>query len=62
LHSIAWLFKNFRAGVEALPISDERKILQQICRLYGLWQMELEAAQFLASGYLKGEHLAREAR
>jgi acyl-CoA oxidase len=53
------LFKNFVTALNKTPAGPERKVLEQVCRLYGLWQVELEAAQFLSSGYFGKEHLAK---
>lgn len=56
---LSQLFKNFVTALNKTPAGPERKVLEQVCRLYGLWQVELEAAQFLSSGYFGKEHLAK---
>jgi acyl-CoA oxidase len=47
LHTYGYIFRMFREAVEEMPQGEERKLLEKVCRLYGLWQIEEQQGYFL---------------
>ena len=49
LHTSGYIFDKFRQALQDIPEGDEKKILDKVCRLYGLWQIEEQQGHFLKS-------------
>jgi len=47
LHTLGYIFNMFREALEEMPQGEERKVLESVCRLYGLWQIEEQQGYFL---------------
>lgn len=54
VHTSGFVFRQFRAAVERVPVGPERDALELLCKFYGLWQIEEKAGFFLRSGWLDG--------
>ena len=44
---MGYIYGMFREAVEELDTSAEREVLERVCRLYGLWQIEEQQGYFL---------------
>ena len=47
LHTFGYIFNMFREALDEMPQGEERKVLEGVCRLYGLWQIEEQQGYFL---------------
>jgi acyl-CoA oxidase len=47
LHTTGYIFNMFREALEDMPAGPEKKVLESVCRLYGLWQIEELQGHFL---------------
>ncbi|KAJ9110296.1 hypothetical protein QFC19_001699 [Naganishia cerealis] len=57
LHTIGYIFRMFRQACNEQEEGPEKQVLTDICRLYGLWQIEEQGASFLKYGYFTGEQM-----
>ncbi|KAJ9117604.1 hypothetical protein QFC22_004454 [Naganishia vaughanmartiniae] len=57
LHTIGYIFRMFRQACNEQEKGPEKQVLTDICRLYGLWQIEEQGASFLKYGYFSGEQM-----
>ncbi|KAJ9091546.1 hypothetical protein QFC21_007171 [Naganishia friedmannii] len=57
LHTIGYMFRMFRQACNEQEEGPEKQVLTDICRLYGLWQIEEQGASFLKYGYFTGEQM-----
>ena len=47
MHTYGYIFTMFKQSIEEMEDSDETKVLQTVCQLYGLWVMDEQAGHFL---------------
>jgi acyl-CoA oxidase len=47
LHTFGYIFKLFREALGDMPDGPEKDVLDKVCRLYGLWQIEEQQGYFL---------------
>ncbi len=52
LHTIGYIFGMFKSSLDEVEEGEEKKILEVVCRLYGLWQIEEQQGYFLKCGSL----------
>ncbi|KAK4690092.1 acyl-CoA oxidase, partial [Tremellales sp. Uapishka_1] len=57
LHTTGYIFGMFKMAVEEMERDAEREVLDNVCRLYGLWQIEEQQGYFLKYGYFDGEQI-----
>jgi acyl-CoA oxidase len=47
LHTYGYIFNMFKEAIRDLESSDESKVLETVCRLFGLWVIEEQQGFFL---------------
>ncbi|GHJ85108.1 hypothetical protein NliqN6_1510 [Naganishia liquefaciens] len=57
LHTIGYIFRMFRRACDEQEEGSEKQLLTDICRLYGLWQIEEQGASFLKYAYFDGKQM-----
>lgn len=50
LHTFGYIFNMFREAVGEMESGPERDVMEEVCRLYGLWQIEEQQGYFLKCG------------
>ncbi|ODN77299.1 acyl-CoA oxidase [Cryptococcus wingfieldii CBS 7118] len=57
VHVIGYIFGMFREAVEESGKGPETEVLESVCKLYGLWQIEEQQGYFLKYGYYTPEQI-----
>lgn len=47
LHTTGYIHNMFREAVGEMPQGAERDVMEKVCRLYGLWQVEEQQGNLL---------------